>query len=144
MITLILILSLAQNVTPTVPGRIDPAVTQANIKSTICRHGYTKTVRPPASFTNKLKFVQMTDLKLKGKPEDFEEDHRVPLEVGGAPMDPENLWPQPYLPKPGAKAKDRLENAVAKDVCAGRLTLKEGQAIFLGDFWKEYQKRYGE
>src|SRR5579872_5329391 len=33
------------------PGSIDPAVTQATILSTICVNGYTKTVRPPVSYT---------------------------------------------------------------------------------------------
>lgn len=37
------------------PGAIDPAVTQANISSTICRSGYTSTVRPPASDTGRWK-----------------------------------------------------------------------------------------
>ena len=38
------------------PGAIDPAVTQANIGSTICRSGYTTTVRPPESQTEKFKW----------------------------------------------------------------------------------------
>jgi hypothetical protein len=29
------------------PGAIDPRVTQSNIRNTICRRGYTSTVRPP-------------------------------------------------------------------------------------------------
>src|SRR5207244_11336910 len=33
------------------PGAIDPAVRQSNIASTICRRGYTRTVRPPESVT---------------------------------------------------------------------------------------------
>ena len=36
------------------PGAVDPGITQANIQSTVCVKGYTKTVRPPAHFTNKL------------------------------------------------------------------------------------------
>ena len=34
------------------PGAIDPRVTQSNIRSTICRRGYTKSVRPPFEYTN--------------------------------------------------------------------------------------------
>ena len=26
---------------------------------------------------------------------DYEEDHLIPLELGGAPRDPNNLWPEP-------------------------------------------------
>ncbi len=37
------------------PGAADPAVTQDNIDSTICTSGYTATVRPPASNTDKVK-----------------------------------------------------------------------------------------
>ena len=33
---------------PTVPGATNPAVTQDNIKSTICVSGWTKTIRPTA------------------------------------------------------------------------------------------------
>ena len=37
------------------PGAINPNVTQANITSTICVSGWTKTVRPPTSVTNRMK-----------------------------------------------------------------------------------------
>ncbi len=35
------------------PGAIDPAVTQANIRRTICVSGYTTKVRPPAEQTDR-------------------------------------------------------------------------------------------
>ena len=41
------------------PGAINPNVTQANIQQTVCIKGYTKTIRPPAYFTNKLKKRQL-------------------------------------------------------------------------------------
>ena len=41
------------------PGAIDPDVTQANIQQTVCVRGYTKTIRPPAYFTNRLKKQQI-------------------------------------------------------------------------------------
>ncbi len=41
------------------PGAINPDVTQANIGSTVCVRGWTKTVRPPASHTNRLKKFQI-------------------------------------------------------------------------------------
>ena len=34
------------------PGVLNPDVTQANIDSTICVHGWTRTIRPPTSYTN--------------------------------------------------------------------------------------------
>jgi hypothetical protein len=38
------------------PGAIDPAVTQQDIGKTICVSGYTRTVRPPESQTERAKF----------------------------------------------------------------------------------------
>lgn len=36
------------------PGAINPDITQENIRQTVCVKGFTKTIRPPAYFTNKL------------------------------------------------------------------------------------------
>jgi hypothetical protein len=41
------------------PGTANPDVTQATIGSTICRAGYTATIRPPASYTDALKRQQI-------------------------------------------------------------------------------------
>lgn len=40
---------------PNVPGAFNPAVTQANIRQTVCVSGWTKTVRPRVSVTNRIK-----------------------------------------------------------------------------------------
>lgn len=133
------------NYEPKVHGAFNPNVTQENIQETICVSGWTKTVRPPTSYTNKLKAQQMKDYGLTGEPKDYEEDHLVPLAVGGHPTDPNNLWPEPwdntYF---DARHKDRLERQVQLDVCSGKLTLEEGRKIFTGDVRQEYVKRYGE
>src|SRR5713226_8498906 len=71
---------------------LNPAVTQATIKQTICVSGWTATIRPPSSYTSALKVQQIAAEKLPDtNPADYEEDHRVPLELGGAPRDPFNL-----------------------------------------------------
>src|SRR5712691_4719698 len=62
------------NLTPP-PGALNPQVTQANISQTICVPGWTKTVRPPVTYTDSLKRKQMTERHLPGKPADYEEDH---------------------------------------------------------------------
>jgi hypothetical protein len=77
------------------PGVANPEVTQQNIHQTICMAGWTKTIRPSSGFTTKLKILQMRDLGLPGKPSNHEEDHFRPLELGGAPHDPDNLDPPP-------------------------------------------------
>ena len=106
------------------PGVINPAVTQATIRATICTRGWTRTVRPPVSYTNALKVRQLAQYGLRGPPAAFQEDHLISLELGGNPTDPRNLWPEPY---PRAAAVDRIENELNARVCAGSLTLAEAQ-----------------
>jgi hypothetical protein len=55
------------------------------IRRTICKSGWTKTIRPPVSYTNALKIQQMVLHEETGSPFDYEEDHFIPLELGGSP-----------------------------------------------------------
>jgi hypothetical protein len=66
----------------------------------------------------------------------YEIDHRVPRQLGGADVIG-NLWPQPWDGPTGAHAKDKIENSLHRDVCAGRTTLAEAQNVFLSDRWIE-------
>lgn len=106
------------------PGALNPNVTQATIGTTICIKGWTATVRPPAAYTNALKLKQMVQYGEVGALSLYKEDHIVPLEAGGNPTDPRNLFPQPNVP---AHLKDLDENAAQRDICTGRITLKQGQ-----------------
>ncbi len=125
------------------PGAVDPRVTQDNINSTICSSGYTKTVRPPASYTDELKRQQMRGYNLSGSVKDFEEDHLIPLELGGSPTDEANLWPEPYAPSPGAKDKDHVENYLHAQVCKRLLTLAEAQREIATNWIQVYQTTPG-
>lgn len=116
---------------------LNPAVAQTTIGTTICRRGWTATVRPPASYTDDLKRQQLAQLAAQhaGDPNwttrGTEEDHRMPLELGGAPSDPSNLSPEePASPNP----KDADETRLRADVCAGRMTLDQARAQ-LRDRW---------
>jgi hypothetical protein len=125
------------------PGAIDSDVRQDNIDSTICVPGFTKTIRPPARYTGRLKREQLDD-PARGyndrEMRDYEEDHDVPLEVGGNPTDPRNLWPEPLHGPWNAHTKDKLENRMHELVCAHQITLAEGQAAFIGDWRTAYEK----
>lgn len=107
------------------PGSIDASVTQGNIHQTICVSGYTKTVRPPVSYTNSLKVQQIKEYGFADtNPYDYEEDHLISLELGGSPTDPKNLWPEPgRSPNP----KDRIENLCNQKVCDGEISLDVAQ-----------------
>jgi hypothetical protein len=106
------------------PGVLNPDVSQANIRSTICTRGWTKTIRPPVEYTNDLKRQQMRAYGETGPLTAFQEDHLISLELGGNPTDPRNLWPQPY---PRAGDDDKIENQLNAEVCSGQLTLAQAQ-----------------
>jgi hypothetical protein len=106
------------------PGALNPDVTQETIGSTICVQGWTRTVRPPSSYTHALELRQMRAYGESGPTTGYQEDHFISLELGGAPTDPRNLWPEP---QPRAGVVDRIENQLNQEVCSGRITLAEGQ-----------------
>jgi hypothetical protein len=70
----------------------------------------------------------------------FEEDHLIPLELGGHPTDPKNLWPEPYASNTGARVKDKLENALYELVCNGSVTLKTAQKAMATNWYTAYLK----
>jgi hypothetical protein len=78
-------------------------------------------------------------------PEDrrlVEDDDRVPVCLGGDGADPRNHWPEPWVQ---ARQKDRLEAEVCRMVCDERtMTLRAGQAIFLGDWEAGYSQMFGK
>lgn len=127
---------------PTVPGAVNPAVTQANIKTTICVSGWTKTIRPPTSYTNKLKKKQMAALGLTGEPRDYEEDHIISLQLGGHPTDPNNLFPEPWTGEFNAHIKDKLETRLKRMVCRGDITLVQAQKEISQNWTIAYQRYY--
>ncbi len=106
------------------PGALNPEVTQAMIRSTICVRGWTKTVRPPVEYTDALKVKQMREYGESGSTSQYQEDHLISLELGGAPSDPRNLWPEPY---PRASVVDKIENELNAKVCSGALSLAAAQ-----------------
>ena len=109
------------------PGATNPSVTQANIHSTICTAGWTATVRPPESYTEDLKRQQLDGgYAVNGDTSlgDYEEDHLIPLELGGSPTSDQNLWPEAH---PSSYTKDGVENTLNRAVCDGRVTLAAAQ-----------------
>ena len=133
------------------PGVISADVTPANINRTICVSGYTsgrrnddgRTVRPRSSYTTALKRQQIVqygyaDTRLA----DYEEDHLIPLELGGDGYAPGNLWPEPYAGSTGAQIKDKVENALHRLVCDGQVGLRAAQHAIATNWYAAYLK-YG-
>ena len=66
------------------PGAVNPAVAQDTIASTICARGWTRTIRPSQSYTQALKRQGIAAYGYADKdPRDYQEDHLIPLELGG-------------------------------------------------------------
>ena len=120
------------------PGSIDPDVTQADIRSTICKKGWTATARPPESQTERFKYDVAYPAYGTSRSERTELDHLVPLELGGS-NDATNLWPE-YPPTPNPK--DKVEDALNAAVCERRVSLTAAQDAIAAD-WLTAEKKLG-
>lgn len=143
---------------PTGPprGAFNPDVTPATLRATICQPGWTASIRPPTRYTTALKLAQLqragatvddpaaTCPPHSSNPRCYEEDHLVPLELGGAPFDPDNLWPEPYddIAGCGARQKDWVEGYLHRAVCDGSWTLPDAQRAIVGDWCAVYQAHH--
>jgi hypothetical protein len=135
------------------PGAINPAVTQANIGETICRRGgYTRSIRPNESYTERLKREQVRQYgypQQMGKDafmlRNYEEDHLISLELGGSPDSPQNLWPQPHhvIGGWGSYVKDKLENRLHSMVCHHQITLAQAQQAIATNWIAAYKQYVG-
>ena len=116
---------------------LNPDVTPATLGQTICRAGYTRTVRPSTSFTNGIKkrLLREQSMDFEAGKGGYELDHIIPLALGGHPRNVHNLTLQPWEGPYGAKRKNRLEVKLQCLVCSGEVALYEAQdAIWLD--WK--------
>lgn len=121
------------------PGAINSAVTQNNIKNTICVPGYTRTVRPTVSYTTPLKIKLMNSYGFTDSRSNYELDHLISLEIGGNPTDVRNLWPEPGYGQYNFHIKDRFENYLHNQVCNGAMNLSDAQKEIATDWisnWK--------
>jgi hypothetical protein len=125
------------------PGAIDPRVTQENVASTICKSGYSKSVRPSTSVTDRIKREDMAAYGLQSQRlADYELDHLISLELGGAPANVANLWPESWNGDGNAHEKDAVENYLHEQVCRGAMKLADAQRAIATD-WRSVYNRNG-
>ena len=126
------------------PGTANSAISEDQYRAECHTKGWTRLYRPPVSFTNSLKKLQM---KKYGYPRadihDYEEDHLVPLCLAGAPQNPANLWPQPRFGEWSADRKDALEAKLCQLACDGKVPLEEAQREIATDWIAAYRKYIG-
>jgi hypothetical protein len=109
-----------------VPGAV---VVPAPPVADLCGGSYVKKSTPPTSVTDPLKATQVAHGPFADKdPSHYIEDQLIPVELGGAPTDPRNLWPQtPDM----AQVKDREEKRLRASMCHGDITLSAAQTEML-------------
>jgi hypothetical protein len=112
----------------------------------VCKAGWAASVRPPAAYTSALKLEQIVAYGYADKdPRHYQEDHLVPLELGGAPRDRRNLWPEPNTitladgTAIGSTEKDDLEDALHDKVCDGTIQLADAQLAIARDWITAWQ-----
>ena len=112
------------------------AVLTTDIK-TICTVGYTKTVRDVSTATKKKVFKEYGILYSQHS--NYEVDHIISLELGGS-NDITNLYPESYTITNGARAKDKFENYLHRQICKGLMDIKEAQKEISTDWLMYYQE----
>ncbi len=131
-------------------------ISQANVQATICNPNWsTKSIRPPASYTNALKKQQLADARFQDKtPAHYGKItssllnsagilaiRRISGRRCGAPDQPVTAR-GPFPPHlVGTKSKDAVENQLHREVCAGTLTLDEARHIITTHWFKYYRDR---
>jgi hypothetical protein len=116
------------------PGAVDPGVTQSNLTQTICRSGYSSSVRAPATETGKAKTVSLAQYGEQST-KTTEYDHLISLELGGTNAT-SNLWPEPNATTATGTTnpKDSVENKLHSALCSGQVTLVAAQKAIAADW----------
>lgn len=137
------------------PTRPDPALTPGVVRTDltqdqICRTKWGKDARAVTAAMKAQVFRQYhvpaaaLHVSVAGRRRPaFEVDHLISRELGGAD-DVKNLWPQPYFGAWNAHLKDRLENRLHVEVCAGRLSLAAAQQAIRSDWQGAYSRYFGK
>lgn len=111
----------------TVPGAVDPTITQANIATTICDSSFVAARTPPPSWKATATRRLAVRIYPGERPENYQLDQLVPISLGGAATDARNLWLQSWAGNGSAGRKDALETVLNRMVCAGQIPLASAQ-----------------
>lgn len=106
----------------------------------VCRPGYASAVRNVSQRTKDEVYAEYGDTThFNGA--NGEVDHLVSLELGGSNARA-NLFPEAADPKPGSHEKDKLENRLHSEVCAGSITLQKAQRLIATNWVAAYRARF--
>jgi len=118
---------------------LTPGVALPVAAARICRPGYASAVRNvPAARAD----AAYARYGVRHVPYAHEVDHLVSLELGGSNAI-DNLWPEPYAGRWGARTKDVLENRLHELVCSGQLRLGLAQRLEARNWVAAYRRFVG-
>ena len=126
---------------PIVPDpKLTPGAVLSADAATICQRGYSKSVRHTSG---QLKHQIYAEYGIDRNAGHYEIDHLIPLGIGGADTR-ENLWPESRDTQPwNAGLKDRLENYLHGEVCAGHIAAQDAQNAIAADWVAAYRRYLG-
>lgn len=123
------------------PGVINPEWAAGRLTlAQVCTPGWTATVRPRVSWTDKLRAAAVA---LGHAAAEYELDHLYSIEDLGAPADARNLWDMIYADRYGARVKDVLETKLHRLLCAGKITPADAGAALTPNWLIGYQRYVG-
>jgi hypothetical protein len=127
---------------PQLPNpQLTPGAILTTDPASVCRSGYSKSVRHTSGLLKHQIYVEYGIEKNTGH---YEIDHLIPLGIGGTDTR-ENLWPESRDTKPwNSDLKDRLENYLHVEICAGHIPIKDAQKVIATDWIAAYRKYLGE
>ena len=100
----------------------------------VCAYRYSRRVRPPLSYTEPLKRRLLDAYGDAGQPLAAFQLDLISISIGGAPRTLTNLWPERSGSIDGYQAKHRVEPAIARALCSGKVNLHAAQDAIARDW----------
>jgi hypothetical protein len=120
--------------------RLTPGVVLTTSTRRVCTPGYSSSVRDVPTAESDAAYARYGVVHV---PYAHEVDHLISLELGGSNAI-QNLWPEPYAGRWGARTKDALENRLHDLVCSGVLSLRKAQHLEATNWVAAYRRFDGQ
>jgi hypothetical protein len=118
------------------PGLLNPAAA-AHPKVTICARSWLAAAQrsaPSAQHDNDQLDKLLIEYQLPGSPLTYTIAHVVPIEDGGSPISPLNLYPLPIEGYGGAETQAIIADQLHQQICAGKTPVQRAAQLLEGDW----------
>ena len=125
-------------------GASNPAVSQSNVKATICSKNWLSKNQPNRNFLSQSKILELKTSYSQSykafKDSQIVEDLLIPVNLGGSINSISNLWPLPKVGEFGSDTKRLLEDKLNSLVCTGKVSLSDAQIAISSNWYSALQK----